>query len=289
MTKELLFTTIGGISDEYVEQVWNCTKKDRSVWKRWWPAAACFGLAAVITVSVLSHQRETVPAQDTEDSYTVSFVQENGEKPTVISLSYSDIADGENIPVIKVDGKTVKALNVASDTSDATVYGTMTMEEAERYAYMDIDEAPGEIKELILAARKQIIYSKSWAADGVVGIVKHADGTEEQIPAFSELFPGWDLPVEDTGSEYTEEGLNCDVQYGLSAEVIEIQPDYMICKPTMDAYPFKSGQIIKVYYPENGDISCIAEGEELIIGYMGRDYDLSDMTIRACSIDVNTR
>ena len=96
MTKEMLFSAIGGINNEYVEQAWSHAKKNRTIWKRLWPAAACFGLAAVITFSVLANRPGTDSLQDTLDSYTVSFVRNKGEEPTVINLSYSDIAGGEN-------------------------------------------------------------------------------------------------------------------------------------------------------------------------------------------------
>lgn len=42
--------------------------------------------------------------------------------------------------------------------------------------------------------REEIIYSKSWTADGVVAFVRHRDGTIEKIPEFSEVFPGWEIP-----------------------------------------------------------------------------------------------
>ncbi|MCC7571433.1 hypothetical protein KO465_08990 [Candidatus Micrarchaeota archaeon] len=62
------------------------------------------------------------------------------------------------------------------------------------YAYMDIASAPDNLKETILEARNIIIYSQAWTVDGACVVVR-ADGTREEVPEFSELFPGWDVPI----------------------------------------------------------------------------------------------
>lgn len=62
----------------------------------------------------------------------------------------------------------------------------------EELAYMDLDGASPELRESILKARAQIIYTKSWTVDGAVSVI-HQDGTVEMLPEFSDLFPGWDL------------------------------------------------------------------------------------------------
>ena len=36
---------------------------------------------------------------------------------------------------------------------------------------------------------------KSWVADGWKAVITRADGTVEQVPSFSELFPGQELPA----------------------------------------------------------------------------------------------
>lgn len=75
----------------------------------------------------------------------------------------------------------------------------------EYYAYMDIDTAPKELKEKILEARNSIIYSKSWSTDGYkCSIVDVKTGEViEELPDFSEIFPDWDVPVENTEFEFT--------------------------------------------------------------------------------------
>lgn len=70
-------------------------------------------------------------------------------------------------------------------------------------AYADIYAAPEEWKEKILEARSEVIFSTSWAVNGA-GCIVHTDGTIEELPEFSELFPGWDVPRCDISPEYFE-------------------------------------------------------------------------------------
>lgn len=69
------------------------------------------------------------------------------------------------------------------------------IEAAKEIAYMDVNSASAEMQERILEAREVIIESESWVADGWNTTITHADGTVEEVPTFSELFPGWDIPV----------------------------------------------------------------------------------------------
>lgn len=60
-------------------------------------------------------------------------------------------------------------------------------------AYMDTATASPVQKEVILAARRQIVYGdQAWTVDGTVSVI-HKDGTEEKLPEFSSLWPDWDL------------------------------------------------------------------------------------------------
>jgi len=65
---------------------------------------------------------------------------------------------------------------------------------AEVYAYLDFDAAPLQMKEVILEARNIIIFDNSWVADGYEAWIEYPDGTQEELPTFSELFPNWDFP-----------------------------------------------------------------------------------------------
>lgn len=76
---------------------------------------------------------------------------------------------------------------------------------AETYAYMDLETASPEMQERILKAREEIIFSQSWAADGVdLYLVDLQTGERTQLPAFSELFPEWDVPACDPETEAPE-------------------------------------------------------------------------------------
>lgn len=71
------------------------------------------------------------------------------------------------------------------------------VEEAKEYAYFDPDQFDLEMKEKIIDARTTIIFnSDGWVADGFRAEVTDAAGNNTSLPSFSELFPGWDLPVD---------------------------------------------------------------------------------------------
>ena len=77
------------------------------------------------------------------------------------------------------------------------------LETAAAYAYLDLETASPELADTILAARNTIIYHSTWVADGYKAqIVDVATGEVlEEVPTFSELFPGWDIPVETPAEE----------------------------------------------------------------------------------------
>ena len=68
------------------------------------------------------------------------------------------------------------------------------LEEARKIAYQELEGASAEMRAKILEARELIINNTSWVADGYAGGYVAPDGTMEELPHFSELFPGWDLP-----------------------------------------------------------------------------------------------
>lgn len=67
-------------------------------------------------------------------------------------------------------------------------------------AYRKLEDASPEMQKLILEARMKIIYSSgSWYVDdGGMYMVWFNDNTREwgELPTFSALFPGWDVPTE---------------------------------------------------------------------------------------------
>lgn len=83
-----------------------------------------------------------------------------------------------------------------------TVQVEEPLERAQQYAYMDLEAASPEMKEKILEARKEIIYSQSWVADGYTMTVEDGEtGEIRNIPTFSELFPDWEIPIVEFSSE----------------------------------------------------------------------------------------
>lgn len=90
-------------------------------------------------------------------------------------------------------------LGVSAATGE-NVISEMT---TEQLAYLDVESASKEMQEKILAARKEIIYSTDWVADGYdMYIGNMATGeVERKVPHFSEVFPGWEIPTEDFSME----------------------------------------------------------------------------------------
>ena len=77
-------------------------------------------------------------------------------------------------------------------------------------AYMDTKSTTNTMKAKILEARKEIIFSHSWAVDEQCRLI-HPDGSTEALPKFSELFPGWDVPKtndELSSSPYLKESMS---------------------------------------------------------------------------------
>lgn len=70
-------------------------------------------------------------------------------------------------------------------------------ESLEYYAYMDMETAPEELRQVIREARCRIIFSSSWVADETNGWVLDEDGNViEELPHFSEIFPeDWEIPT----------------------------------------------------------------------------------------------
>lgn len=65
----------------------------------------------------------------------------------------------------------------------------------EQVADLDLNAAAPEAREAILAARSKIIYGEqAWTVNGAVKLIDQNTGSVTELPEFSELFPGWDLP-----------------------------------------------------------------------------------------------
>ena len=55
----------------------------------------------------------------------------------------------------------------------------------------------------VLEARKEIIYNTDWVADGYVGCIRNIKAGKliKELPEFSEVFPGWDVPIEENNAK----------------------------------------------------------------------------------------
>ena len=54
-----------------------------------------------------------------------------------------------------------------------------------------------------MEARKEIIYNTDWVADGYVGCIRNIKTGKliKELPEFSEVFPGWDVPIEENNAK----------------------------------------------------------------------------------------
>lgn len=107
----------------------------------------------------------------------------------------------EGVPVEEAEERCRQSLLDAGYTEiyeETNVTRPMGMDD-ETYdlAYSDLESADPETQEKILAARRVIIFQYSWQSDDGLGFMYDPTTKEFSFtPRFSDLFPGWDLPVE---------------------------------------------------------------------------------------------
>ena len=101
-----------------------------------------------------------------------------------------------------VDGPAF-AVDKESDSNSEAEAQEEILESASEFAYLDADKATPELKEKILEARKEIIYNTDWVADGYVGCIRNIRTGKliKELPEFSEVFPGWDVPIEENNAK----------------------------------------------------------------------------------------
>ena len=109
----------------------------------------------------------------------------------------------EKEPAILISGKTPDVNQKKEESAQAEKSGAWVpaerekkLAEAEKIAYRELKTASKEEQAKILEARKLIINSTSWVADGYNAYTTDADGKRVPVPHFSELFPGWEIPAE---------------------------------------------------------------------------------------------
>ena len=95
------------------------------------------------------------------------------------------------------------AVDKESDSNSEAEVQEEILESASEFAYLDADKATPELKEKILEARKEIIYNTDWVADGYVGCIRNIRTGKliKELPEFSEVFPGWDVPIEENNAK----------------------------------------------------------------------------------------
>lgn len=108
----------------------------------------------------------------------------------------------EKEPAILISGGAPDAKREKEESAQAEKAAGQSQEERERklaeakkIAYRDLKTAGKEEQAKILEARKLIINSTDWVADGYNANTIDADGKRVPFPHFSELFPGWEMPV----------------------------------------------------------------------------------------------
>ena len=83
----------------------------------------------------------------------------------------------------------------------------------EELAHQDLETASPEQREAILNAREKIIYGgQSWTVNGALSLVDLETGTVTPLPEFSELFPGWDLPLDKAGEPIQKDEITREEQ-----------------------------------------------------------------------------
>jgi hypothetical protein len=142
------------------------------------------------------------------------------------------------------------------------------VENAAEYAYMDIETAPEYLHDTILEARSIIIYSQSWVADGYTMYTTSADGTVEDLPHFSELFPDWDMPVLEPSEteEIYDTALDASVQTTDTTDAVSLSYNVYLSAPpaNTNSSPFTTrdgfGNITTT-------VSSLTSSEHCNIGY----------------------
>lgn len=260
-------------------------EKKRGGWVKWC-AAACLCLALLGAATVGGRLTERL--QDNNGSVQPdgqSIVLPDGSAAAFVRLE--NAASGETVLLrCASEGGEYRLLEAANETvhlpADA---GTMTREEAEEYAYQDYDTASPEMQTRILEARNAIIYSEAWVADGYSACIMDTETGEvvRTLPAFSELFPGWALPVTDSG-DVTKDGLGADCLYGLELRILQVDGRELRCSVSEGMNGFTTGQTVTVLLPE-GNTDEFYEGDRLFLSYLGENCDMTGGTIQAESID----
>lgn len=146
--------------------------------------------------------------------------------------------------------------------------------EALKVAYIDLDTAPNEVwTNRILNARRTIIESEDWVADGFDAVVVHADGTETELPHFSELFPDWDLPVDEAIAKTAEDSGYADSGAQVLSQAKEVSCYLNYPDPDHFTWPFY--QLVHNGSSLNTTVEQLPAGGTCNLGYTDMDTGVS--------------
>ena len=117
------------------------------------------------------------------------WVYENGT--SVDPLQFYNIEAPKFVEGAEIEGEQMVSL---PDSIDEMLANEAMIQ---YFAYMDINEAENEIKPLIEAARKYIIYQYTWVDDELSAEVRDQDGNVKMAaPKFHDIFPeDWEIPL----------------------------------------------------------------------------------------------
>lgn len=301
MKTQRLLKLMGEIDDRYIAEAAPETRKPAKPRRiRWAAAAAClclagFGIFAAVRGGSPSGGIELFSPPASAGAYRFVLINESlGDErwdPAHVRLITAE--QGVCLPgdpnTSAGTGSREVAVYVAPTEETAEGSGEMTVKEAEEYAYLDPDSASEALREKILAAREVIIFHSRWVADGYSGNIWDVETGEiiETLPAFSELFPGWDLPVYDTIQEQvTEDGLGADCLYGLELTVVQVEDAFLRGTVRKPMNWFGADGTITVYPPADSPLDTLGleAGDLVFVSYYGRDCSVKDGVIRADGI-----
>lgn len=148
-----------------------------------------FACMVAVVLSISASAAESPPAQEAEAS-----------QDPLIASGFWERDDLDDMTGQEMDDAICEILQEAGYTEGVVAQSIEEISEGipqEIYdlAYSDIDQADEETKAEILKARNWFIYSCSWSDDGTGLRISPSTRTFWRAPKFSDLFPGWDLPV----------------------------------------------------------------------------------------------
>lgn len=308
MTKEEFFSLLGEVDEQKISGAGlalTTTRNNHIAWIKWGAIAACLGLAVVMTYLFVNSPVKPVKAQLEAQSDVISLSQDyqvslskstsGSESEDIIPVQLVSVKDGLCYAddIKNADGtvsREIYAFVAPDDDKQNDDNETMSIEEAREFAYLDLDSASDEMKEKILEARRVIIFSLSWVADGYTGYVTNVKTGEiiKTLPTFSELFPDWDMPVfSNSGDQITEDGFGSNCLYLLSMEIIAVNDDSIICYSRQKMNLFNTDTEITVYLPNNTSVDRLGlgVGDTVFVSFYGSECSISERYIKAKSIE----